>query len=314
MKNPNQKPLDFIKVISVIIRVRNAAVDLRKCLMGLSEQIMPEGVKLEVVIVDNESIDGSAFLAQKFGAEIVTISRNEFTWGRAINRGIEKATGQIIFLLSADAYPADRHWITEMITPFKDTHVAAVYGRQLPRSDAPLDERVRLLKKFRPQSLRFEPGKCIADPTAQGMLVSNACAAIRKDIWKKIRYDEAVKAGEEGIWTYNALKAGYSYVYQASAKVFHSHNDPVFRLAWRELEIAQKNRTLKERKMGFFQFCCLIASFTKRRLKNCSLSDFPIKVRLKALLRMPFEMVTFCFVYLLSIFGLGQKFRALMWG
>ena len=200
-----------------------------------------------------------------------------------------------------------------MIKPFADNSVAAVYGRQLPHKDASLDERVRLAEKFGDISGRFDINDTITSHSGRGMMISNACAAIRKSVWQKIKYDEFIEGGEEGVWTYEALKAGFAYVYQASAKVFHSHNDHILRFAWRELEIMQKSIRLKGGRMGSIQLFHLIASFAKRRLQNCSRTNIPSRVRITAMMRMPLEMASFCVAFVLANTRFRQQFRSLMW-
>ena len=302
-----------IKIISVVIRARNAAEDLERCLMQLKKQFLPKGLSLELIVVDNESTDDTALIALQYGALVITITAEEFTWGRALNMGILKSTGQIVLLLSADAYPADEWLISEMIKPFEDTSVVAVYGRQLPRKDAYLDERVRLAEKFSDKSQRFDINNCTASSDGRGMIVSNACAAIRKSMWQNLKYDEQIEGGEEGVWTYEVLKAGFAYVYQASAKVFHSHNDHIFRFAWRELEIMQKNLRLNGYSMGLIELCHLIASFAKRRLLNCSRMNMPMRIKISAIIRMPLEMISFCIAFALANTRFRYKLRALMW-
>lgn len=301
------------EIVSVVIRAKNTAHDLENCLSKLKKQILPQGISLEIVVVDNESTDDTVLIALRHGTIVTTITEEQFSWGKALNMGISQSTGQIVLLLSADACPADQFWISEMIKPFEDKSIAAVYGRQLPRNDASLDERVRLADKFGDISQRFDINNSKASPAACGMTISNACAAIRKSIWQKIRYDETIEGGEEGIWTYNALQAGFAYVYQASAQVFHSHNDHIFRFAWRELEIMQKNLKLNGCRMNIFHLCHLLGSFSKRRLVNCSRMNMPPRVRIKGILRMPLEIMSFCLAYALANTRFRQKFRALMW-
>lgn len=301
------------KIISVVIRARNAARDLEKCLWHLKKQLLPPNHTLELIIVDNDSTDDTVFVALSYNASIVTIGKDQFTWGKALNIGIEKTNGYIVLLLSADACPVNQLWLTEMIKPFADPAVVVVYGRQIPRKDAGLDERVRLAEKFGKKSEKFDFSNSNITKSARGMIISNACAAIRKSMWDQIKYDENIEGGEEGPWTWQALKAGNAYVYQASAMVLHSHNDHVFRFAWREMEILQKNLRLKGCRMDIAQLFRLIGSFGKRRLRNCGKSGLPVRVKVAAIMRMPIEMFSFCLAFALSNTRYKQKFRDLMW-
>ncbi|MDQ8201095.1 glycosyltransferase family 2 protein [Pelagicoccus enzymogenes] len=232
------------KTVSIVIRVFNAEEDLKRCLRLLREQILPIDTELEIIIVDNESKDNSVLVSKEYGAKITTISKSDFTWGRALNQGISISTGDIVLLLSADAYPADKKWIEHMINPFEDSSIAAVYGRQIPRDDAPIDEVVRLHKYFPSVNRIFSKNDSITQ-TGRGMIVSNACAAIRKSIWITRKYDEKVEGGEEGIWTYLALEEGYKSYYNSEARVYHSHNDPPPRRALRQLELISKNASIQ---------------------------------------------------------------------
>ena len=301
-------------VVSVVIRVRNAAAEIEESLSSICQQILPTDLKLELIVVDNDSTDGSARVARKYGAKVVAISQKEFTWGRALNRGIENTTGDIVVLLSADAQPVDRWWLIEMLKPFSDPVIAAVYGKQLSRSNAPVDERIRIAKKFGTESILVDAKNYEQTSSGRGMPVSNVCAAIRKDVWQKIGYDETIEGGEDGLWTCNILKAGHSYLYQANAVVIHSHNDKVFRFAWREFEIAQKNLALEGKSMGPIQLVRFVGSFAKRRLRNCVHSNIPARIRIKGFVRMPWEMIAFCIVFITERLGFGHDARSLMWG
>lgn len=281
------------KIISIVIRVRNAARDLERCLGGITQQMVPTGYKLETAVVDNESVDGSAEVARKYGASVIFLAAEDFSWGRALNRGIYKTSGEIVLILSADACPADRHWISEMLKPFEDPNIVAVYGRQIPRADAPIDEIVRLKKTFGETTRTAKAILCGYSPRGGDFPVSNACAAIRRSMWEKMAYDELISGGEEGVWTYEVLSQGYGIVYQASACVYHSHNDSVFRSCWRHLELVKKNTELAGKKASVLTYLHFILGKIKRRAKNCLFPGLGWGVRFKGLLILPYEVCLF---------------------
>jgi rhamnosyltransferase len=302
------------RTISIVIRVRNAAKELERCLKGIVQQLLPADHKREIIVVDNESTDGSAVIARQFGAVVVFLAVQDFSWGRALNRGIFKATGDIVLILSADAYPADENWISEMIKPFEDPCVAAVYGRQIPRPDAPIDEIVRLIKTFGETS---QIAKSMPDgfsPRGGQFPVSNACAAIRKKVWKTLPYDEKIDGGEEGIWTYSVFQKGYFVVYQAKTSVYHSHNDALFRNAWRNLELIKKNVELDGRNKSFFVYIRFLLSKIKRRIYNCFFPGLRLSSRVKGIVILPLEVLSFCVAVL---FFHNQKkssqYRSFFW-
>ena len=109
--------------VSIVIRNRNEGHLLKKVLHALELQRFP---KPEIVLVDNESTDGSREIASQYGAKILNISTSDFSYGRALNLGIQSTTGSIIVLLSAHSLPMGRDFPREAVAPFEDPKVAAV--------------------------------------------------------------------------------------------------------------------------------------------------------------------------------------------
>ena len=304
---------DLLKV-SAVIRVRNNADDLRRCLTGFHQQRLPAHIELELIVVDNESTDASADVAREMSAKVVPISTALFTWGRALNYGIREASGSLIVILSSDAYPTNENWLFEMIRPFEDASVAAVYGRQISRSDAPVDEQIRLKKQFREESRSVNsiPENFSAD--GGDLCVSNACAAIRRTLWNALPYDEEVAGGEEGIWTYEHLKQGYTIMYQATACVYHSHKDSILRHSWRIWELLQKSARLNKKTIHAGSILRASLALTKRRIINCCYPGVSFRGRVMGILRIPFEILALFSIALVDRKGANiASIRSFYW-
>ena len=84
--------------LSVVIPVYNGGSDFERCLRGVRSNL---GVDFEVVVVDDGSTDGSAAVAERFGARVI---RHESPRGPAAarNAGAEAANAPIVFFLDAD--------------------------------------------------------------------------------------------------------------------------------------------------------------------------------------------------------------------
>lgn len=301
-------------VISVVVRVRNAEKDLQDCLALLRRQHLPEGLQLEIIVVDNESSDCSVRVARECGAKIIFLPTSEFSWGRALNRGIAAASGEIVLLVSADAHPVGNKWLLEMAAPLIDPQVAVVYGRQIPRQDAPIDEIVRLGKKFGTRSFTAKCPPLGLTPRGEFFPASNACAAIRKIIWETTPYDEEIAGGEDGVWTFEVFKKGYFVSYQSTACVYHSHDDSIFRDAWRHLEILKKNSTLNDQPLVVFSYIRFLLSKTKRRLGNVFFPGIRPILRIKGLIYLPFELISFCILAFFFHSKNGSiKYRRFFW-
>jgi rhamnosyltransferase len=300
--------------ISAVVRVRNTADQLNCCLSRLKTQNMPKGTELEVIIVDNDSSDNSRQIAAMHGAIITSISTENFSWGRSLNLGISKASGQHILILSSDAYPFDDNFINEMLEPLANKEIAAVYGRQIPYANVPIDELVRLERYFPCENKVFDKNSKGISPTGKGIIASNACALIRKSIWQQLEFDEQVEGGEDGIWAYQVLQAGYAIAYQAQAKVYHSHKDSAFKLAWRECELLKKNTIFSGKNFNLRKILRYLVSFSKRRLKNCLRTNVPVLLKIKGLVRLPWEIAAITLIgFCMTCAGRTHKARWLFW-
>lgn len=263
-------------------------------------QTLPAGTELEIIVVDNDSTDDSRAVAERHGAAIVPISQAEFSWGRALNRGIAKARGDIVLLLSSDVTPADKDWLGHMVEAFVEPDVAIVYGRQLPYPDAPVDERVRLKRTFGEQPIVLD-GRQDVENTGKGMNASNACAAIRKSVWQANPYDETTAGGEEGPFTCQALKRGYRCHYQPSARAYHSHRDSPWKSACREWEILHKNAVYAGSRLRGSMLLRWWIRVAKRRLVNCVRAEAPAYYRIEGLVRLPIDLMACAIIGLLLL-------------
>ena len=55
---------------------------------------MQDVPQFEIVLVDNDSVDGTLEIAGRFGCRVVSIPRREFRYGKALNLGIEHETAE----------------------------------------------------------------------------------------------------------------------------------------------------------------------------------------------------------------------------
>ena len=308
------KKKEFAQCLSIVIRVRNAEKDLLRCLTALREQQLPSGYKLEIIVVDNESTDNSAEVARQFGAEVVFLATQEFSWGRSLNRGIDTVSGEIVLILSADAYPANDRWILEMITPFQEPKVVAVYGRQIPHPDAPVDEIARLSRAFPNKSLRYDSESDVFPQQGDCFVpCSNACAAIRRNKWEIAGFDESVDGAEESMWLRQIMQNGAMIVYNHMAIVFHSHKDTIIRNACRLLELWVSGWKRQGRKANIFLFIRGLLAYIKRRIINIIVVRNHFYNSVLALFQLPIELIFLIFVYIIIRSAKYEQFRSKYW-
>ncbi len=197
-------------MVSVVIRTRNEVEWIGRCLTAVSMQDYPE---FEVVLVDNDSVDGTPDVARRFGCRIYSISRRHFRYGRALNLGIRHARSDLIAILSGHCIPVHDHWLSALAASFGDRQVAGVYGRQIPLPDsAPLDKR-DLWTTFGVER-RVQ---------RTDHFFHNANSMIRRDTWLRLPFDNDIAGVEDRDWARKVLARGGTIVYEPLATVHHHH-------------------------------------------------------------------------------------------
>jgi N-acetylglucosaminyl-diphospho-decaprenol L-rhamnosyltransferase len=121
-----------VSVVSIIIVSFNAQADLVRCLASL--HAAPPAASHDIVVVDNESADGSADAARRWPDVRVIESGANVGFARAANIGIRASAGSHLLLLNSDtSVPAGA---IDRLLRILDAHPgAAVIGPRLVDAD-----------------------------------------------------------------------------------------------------------------------------------------------------------------------------------
>ena len=189
-------------LVSVLIRNLNEADALNICLKAL--QLQKVNFNFEIVIVDNESDDDSIAIASSYGCRVITMPRNTFTYGRAINMGMENCKGDYVLLLSSHVFLLNDNFLEEAVKHFEHKKIA---GLRFTSANSYGSVGSSLLYGAKSISWDSEAGD-VYNIWMHGTV--NNCAFINKNVWQHFRYNEKIFYAEDKVWAYQVMKAGYS--------------------------------------------------------------------------------------------------------
>ncbi|MGY4383044.1 rhamnosyltransferase [Pedobacter sp. UYP24] len=236
-------------IYSIIIRSFNEEKHIGKLLKGIYLQTQKESI--EVILVDSGSTDMTVSIAKNYGAKIVDIRPEDFSFGKALNVGCKVARGEFLLLASAHVYPLYTDWVEKMVAPFKNNKVALVYGRQVGNEISKYSEH-QLFKKWFPATSSYEQ---------RIPFCNNANAAIRRVLWEEQPYDEQLTGLEDLDWATKIQEKEYVISYEAFAPIVHVHEETPSRIKnrYRREAIALKHIRPKE-EFSFWSFIRLTNS------------------------------------------------------
>lgn len=110
---------------SIIIRCNDKERFIRNTLDAIFSQDFKD---FEVIVVESGPTDKNRQVVKACNATLLEITPEEFSCGRSLSMGLEISKGPIIVFLNADAVPADKHWLGNLIKPFSDPQIGAVQG------------------------------------------------------------------------------------------------------------------------------------------------------------------------------------------
>jgi len=201
---------------------------------------------LEIIVVDDFSIDKSIEVIKKFPQVKLYTNFKNLGFSSNVDRGVEKASGDLILLLNTDVYP-DKDFLKPLLPHFNDEKVFAVGCMDKSVEGKKIILRGRGIGTWRRGFLIHEKG----DANLSGTLwVSGGSGMFRKSIWDKLGGFNPLYNPfywEDIDLSYRALKSGYKILFENKSTVWHEHEKGAIKNKFNPFDvkaIAYKNQFL----------------------------------------------------------------------
>lgn len=174
-------------MISIVIRNKNEAQALES-ILNVLRKVYADDID-EIIVVDNYSTDDSIIVAENYNCKIVMIEN--FTYGKAINLGIENAKNNLVLLLSSHAVPVGNSFFKNSIKEFISNPGLAG---------------MRYINSYSNYLRAVGNNFLVNDGLRFGLMAG--CAMVNKSIWQEFKFDEKLVFSEDKEWSERVLKAG----------------------------------------------------------------------------------------------------------
>jgi GT2 family glycosyltransferase len=207
-----------------VVAARNAEQHLDACVWSLLALRYPRE-RLELVVVDNGSTDGTASVLARFGGAITVVGEKRRGPAAARNVGIRATHGEVIALVDADC-TVDAGWLEELVPALANPRVGIAGGRILAAGQANGIERF---------------GETIHDAYSAVHMwhppyVITMNWAARRSLLEEVgAFDEGLLRGSDVDFSYRTVAAGYELRYCPDAVVYHRNERTLaglFREGW----------------------------------------------------------------------------------
>lgn len=165
--------------ISFVIPCFNASRTLSKCVQSILDQ-RKEGLKHEIIVVDNNSQDDSLEVLKAYSQDIIitTEKKQGRSWAR--NHGLSLARGEVVAFIDADVY-LDEDWSIVLYKLFiDDTNVIASQGQIKPCREFGL----KSLNDYRYKDVKVSTGNSFILTTLiryEWPMINSAACMYRRD-------------------------------------------------------------------------------------------------------------------------------------
>lgn len=207
--------------VSVVIPNWNGVYLMEKHL----QKVIDHSPKTQIIIADDLSSDGSVeYIRRNFPDVLIVEGAKREGFAANVNRGVAKATGDIVILLNTDVEP-EEGFLPPLIKHFQDEDVFAVGCMDKSREYGKTMLRGRGIASWEKGFYVHKRGEIDESDTAW---VSGGSGAFRKSMWEKLGGMDTIYNPfywEDIDLSYRARKAGWKTAFESKSIVNHYHEE-----------------------------------------------------------------------------------------
>lgn len=202
--------------VSIVVPAHNSSGTIGGCIASLLAIAYPKD-KLEIIVVDNNSTDGTSSLIQQYS--VIFESENEVQSSYAArNKGLKRAQGDIIAFTDSDCF-VESEWIAEGVKHFEDDRCGAVGGEVLSSPPTSVIEEYLMSMDFLHQR------HCLQNSFYPYIQTANAF--YRRSILHKVGLFDPrmISGGDADLCWRMQMQTSYRICYADKARVYHKHRN-----------------------------------------------------------------------------------------
>jgi len=232
--------------VTVVLVNYNGKDYLERCLGSLRAQDYPQD-KIDVVFIDNNSVDGSVeYVREAFPEVRVVVNDSNTGFSPAVNQGARLGKGRYLALLNNDA-EADSRWLVEAIQVLElEDRVACVASKILRDDRRTIDYAGGQMAFY---GHGFAKGNKEIDEGEDGgnrptLFASGGAMIVRRDVFLDTgAFDESYFAFFEDVdFGWRLWVLGHDVLYVPRSKVYHRHHGTIERFGYpRERYLLERN-------------------------------------------------------------------------
>ena len=210
---------------SIIIPVFNQIELTKQCLTHLAE--VTTQTSYEVIVVDNNSSDGTAEFLSSLSGDIQIINNPEnYGFAKACNQGAAAARGKYIVFLNNDTIPKPG-WLKSLVSEVDSHEDVAVVGSKLLYPNNTIQHAGVAFSRYSQLPYHifngFPENRPEVNSRKEFQSVTAACMLVRKEVFEKIGgFDEGFVNGFEDVdLCLKIRQMGKKVVYQPKSCLYH---------------------------------------------------------------------------------------------